>query len=166
MAKVEIWTDGSCNNHTHNSGGYGIVMVFDGNVGDFIPGLAVANSSVRQFCGGSYMNTTSARMEILAIVKALEKCTLGDEIIVYSDNQYAVYTLAKGWLFKWKMENFRAKKNTDLWKLFLVQYERLKGNVKLEWVRGHAGNKYNELADQLAAMGSQRKAKIKDTRYN
>lgn len=151
MAVVQIYTDGSCNNATHNSGGYGIVMI--------------SEDGVRHWCGGSYVNTTSARMEILAILRALEKCNAGDDIIVYSDNQYAVNTLAKGWIFKWQQQNFRARKNCDLWKKFMIEYNRLGGKVELRWVRGHAGDEYNEMADALAAMGAQRESRIKDTRY-
>lgn len=165
MAKVEIWTDGSCNNHTHNSGGYGIVMVTDGNTGDFVPGLAHRFSPVRQFCGGSYLNTTSARMELLGIVRGLQKCQAGDDVIVYCDNQYAVHSVSKGWIFKWEQQNFRARKNCDLLKLLLKEYKRLNGRVTLEWVRGHNGNKFNELADHLASQGGNRDKKIKDRRY-
>jgi ribonuclease HI len=165
MAKVEIYTDGSCNNHTHNSGGYGIVMIYDGSRERIIPGVVEAGSKVRQWSGGSYINTTSARMELLAIVRALEKCDKGDEVKVYSDNQYAVYAVSKGWIFKWEQQNFRSRKNCDLLKQLLKEYYRLSGKVTLEWVRGHDGNAYNELADHLAGMGGQRTKMIKDIRY-
>lgn len=165
MAKVEIWTDGSCNNHTHNSGGYGIVMVYNDCQDKVVPGVVESGSGVRQWCGGSYMNTTSARMELMAIVKAMEKCNIGDEVLIHSDNQYAVYALSKGWIFKWELQNFRARKNCDLLKLLLIQYKRLQSKVILSWVKGHAGNEYNELADHLAARGAGRPQKIKDRRY-
>lgn len=147
MNKVTIYTDGSCNNWTHENGGYGFVLI---------------NGSIRKFCGGSYSNTTSARMEILAIIKALKKCNPGDKIVVYSDNQYAVNTIEKGWIFLWKKENWRGRKNKDLWEMFLKEFSRLHGNIKLKWIRGHDGTYWNEVADILANRGAHRKTKIKD----
>lgn len=147
MADITIYTDGSANNATHSRGGYGIVMI---------------NGSVRQFCGGQYTNTTSARMEVLAIIKALQKCEPGDNVVVYSDNEYAVNTLKKGWLFRWQQNHFRGRRNEDLWRLFYKEYERLHRKVKLEWIRGHNGDHYNELADALAEKGSKRKTIVED----
>jgi|JI9StandDraft_1071089.scaffolds.fasta_scaffold00044_114 ribonuclease HI len=145
--KITIYTDGSAVNGTHDKGGYGIVFI---------------NGSVRQFAGGQYSHTTSARMEVLAIVKALEKCKPGDIVTVYSDNEYAVNTLQKKWIFKWVDENFRGRKNKDLWRSFYIQYQRLHCKVTLKWIRGHDGNEYNEIADRLARIGSKRVKIIKD----
>lgn len=150
MAKVEIYTDGSCCNATHNSGGYGVVVL---------------NGTERHFCGGSYFNTTSARMEILAIIRGLGKCEPGDDIVIYSDNQYCVNAWEKKWVWNWQNSHFRGKKNADLWKLFLNEASRLRSNITLKWIRGHNGNKYNEIADHLANMGANRTKKIKDIRY-
>lgn len=148
MAEITIYTDGSANNATHAKGGYGIVII---------------NETVRQFCGGSYINTSSARMEVLAIVRALKKCKVGDIVTIYSDNEYAVNTLEKGWIFKWEKDNFRGRKNRDLWRDFLIEYERLYKMVHLKWIRGHAGYEYNELADKLARMGANREKIIDDS---
>lgn len=148
---IEIFTDGSCCNHTHDRGGYGIVFI---------------NGTVKQYCGGSYYNTSSSRMEILAIIKALEKCALGDGVTIWSDNEYCVNTLEKGWVFKWSLENWKNRKNADLWKRFLLEYTRLERRVKLRWVRGHdkiqEHNYYNHVADILATKGANRTIKIKD----
>lgn len=152
MNSVVIYTDGSCNNHDHSRGGYGLVVI--------------RGDEIRQYCGGSYFNTTSARMELTGVVRGLEKVKEGEFVKVYCDNQYVVHSLEKGWIFKWQMQNFRARKNCDLLKLLLKQYTRLKGQVVFEWVRGHNGDEYNEIADQLAAMGAQKDKKIKDIRYN
>lgn len=147
MGLVQIWTDGSANNHTGNKGGYGIVLV---------------NGSVKHYCGGCYINTTSARMELMGIVKGLEKCTPGDQVVVYCDNQYAVNSLAKKWIFRWEKQGWDGRKNGDLLKQLLEQYRRLEGKVKLKWVRGHNGNEYNEIADALASRGASRSVMIKD----
>ncbi len=153
-SKVTIFTDGSCNNTTHDKGGFGIVII---------------NGSTRYFHGGSFTNTTSARMEIRAIIKALELCKKGDEVEVYSDNRYAVNALKERWVFRWQTQNFRdiqkpdgLRANADLWRMFLDQYCRLEGKVELKWVKGHNGNHYNETADMLANQGAHREIKIKD----
>jgi len=147
MAKITIYTDGSADNSSHDRGGYGIVLI---------------NGEVKQFAGGQYTNTSSARMELLAVIKAMNKCKVGDEIIIYSDNQYVVNTLEKKWLFKWISENYRGRKNKDLWKQFYNEYKRLQGKVNLKWLRGHRGDHYNEVADRLARIGSQREKIIVD----
>lgn len=147
MGLVQAWTDGSANNSTGDSGGYGIVLV---------------NGSVRHFCGGCYINTTSARMELLGIIRALHKCTPGDDVIVYCDNQYAVNSLAKKWIFRWEKQGWQSRKNGDLLSQLLEQYRRLSGKVKLKWIRGHSGNEYNVLADALARRGAMRLVRIRD----
>jgi len=146
---VQIWTDGSANNATKGSGGYGIVMV---------------NGSVKYYCGGCFTHTTSARMELMAIVKGLQKCQPGHKVIVYCDNQYAVNCIRRKWAFRWERHQFANRKNADLLKQLLAEYRRLKGQVSLHWVRGHDGNEYNELADALASRGAMRLIKIKDNK--
>ena len=147
MAHITIYTDGSALNETNNKGGYGIVLI---------------NGSIKCYCGGQYYNTTSARMEILGIIRALQKCNKGDDVLIYCDNEYAVNALKKRWVFRWNDTNFRGKKNKDLWKQFLKEYHRLDQRVILQWLRGHDGDKYNEMADQLARQGSKKKLSVKD----
>jgi ribonuclease HI len=145
---VTIYSDGSCNNHDKNRGGYGLVVI--------------RGEEVRQYCGGSYFNTTSARMEILGAIQALKKVEVGEIVEVFIDNEYVVNALDKRWVFNWERTNFRGKKNVDLWKRFLIEYRRLYGKVKLTWIRGHDGNYFNELADALASMGANKELQIKD----
>lgn len=153
--KITIYTDGSCNNSTHEKGGYGIVFI---------------NGSIKQYAGGSYFNTSSPRMELLGVIRGMQKCKSGDVIEIFSDNQYVVHALEKGWVFKWALEGWREKgrirRNADLWKQFLVEYNRLDRKVKLRWLRGHAKienhNYYNHVADILASRGAKRETKIKD----
>ncbi len=153
--QITIYTDGSANNGTHDKGGYGIVFI---------------NGTVKQYAGGSYYNTSSARMEVKGVVEALKKCKIGDNVTIFCDNEYAVNSLDKGWVFKWALEGWkekgRTRKNADLWKQFLVEYNRLERKVKMRWVRGHAKiedhNYYNHVADILASRGANRETKIKD----
>jgi ribonuclease HI len=147
MAKITIYTDGSARNSTHNHGGYGIVLI---------------NGVVKQFAGGQYSNTSSGRMELMAVVQGLKKCKIGDEVEVWSDNRYVVNTLAEGWLFRWIDENFSGRKNKDLLKQLHEQYLRLDKRVTLNWNKGHSGIHFNEVADRLATIGSKREKIIVD----
>lgn len=147
---IQIWTDGSANNMTKNRGGYGIVFL---------------NGELKTFCGGSYFNTTSARMEILAVVRAMMKCQKGDKVTIHCDNEYVVNALEKNYLWNWQKNNFRKKANVDLWRLFLDEYTRLEGKVTLKWVRGHDGSEMNELADALARQGADSMIEIQDMKH-
>lgn len=147
MGLVQIWTDGSANNGTGDKGGYGIVIV---------------NGSTKYYSGGRYVNTTSARMELLGIIKGLEKCKLGERVVVYCDNQYAVNCLQKRWIFRWEKQGWRNRRNGDLLVRLLSQYHRLNKQVTLKWIRGHSGNEHNELADALAHRGANRSTVVRD----
>jgi len=149
--KIIIYTDGSCNNADHSRGGYGIVMI---------------NGTVKKYCGGQYDKTTSSRMELLAIVRALQKCKENQKIVVYSDSAYCVNTINERWLWNWAKRNFKTCKNGDLMKELFTQYKRVsnggRGQIQLVHVRGHKGDFYNEMADKLARQGSKRETIIID----
>jgi ribonuclease HI len=88
-------------------------------------------------------------MELLAVIVALETLkNEGTQVTIYSDSKYVVDAVTKKWVFNWVKKNFKGKKNADLWKRFLNIYA--KHEVKFVWVKGHAGNEYNEVADKLA----------------
>ena len=145
MAKITIYTDGSAVNKGNgcgDKGGYGIVFI---------------NGAIRYFCGGSYQNTTSARMELLACLRGLQKCRVGDDITIWSDSQYVVNCFDKGWIFRWAIQKFKNRYNSDLLKDILNEYNRLECKVKFKWLRGHNGHEMNELADKLAKRGATRK---------
>jgi ribonuclease HI len=152
MAKVNIYTDGSAKNIEGGKGirgGYGIYF---------------ENGTVRLYSGGQYINTTSARMEMMAVLVALKKCEKGDTVNVYLDNQYVVYTFSKGWIMRWEKERWRNRLNVDLLKQLLIQYRRLNNRVFFHWVRGHDGNERNEICDILAKMGGRCETIIEDER--
>lgn len=103
---------------------------------------------------GSEPQTTNNRMEIMGVLKAVEfalenKCT---EIEIISDSQYVVKGINE-WSLNWKRNNWMKKdkgqwisvKNSDLWK----ELDRHRGKFSIRWVRGHDGNEFNEVADQL-----------------
>ncbi len=95
-------------------------------------------------------------MELLSVIVALEALkNEGQPVTIFSDSQYVVYAVEKGWVFGWEKKNFAKKKNADLWTRFLRIFRKHK--VKFVWVRGHASNKENNRCDELAveaAMGS------------
>ena len=144
MNKIDIYTDGSCNNQKQDlGGGIGIVMLY--------------GKHIKEISEGPFEDANSARMEIMAVIRALEILSYGYEITIYSDNKYVVNTHEKGWLSNWiKTGMLNEKANPDLWKRFLKilhKHESGGSTIKLKWVRGHSGNKYNEIADKLANEG-------------
>jgi ribonuclease HI len=145
---VKITTDGSCWN-VDKGGGYGIVMRF--------------GEHTKEISGGRFENTTSARMEIVGMLVALNHLKPGFRAELYCDNQYVVNAVAKGWVFGWDRQNFEKydeesgknveRPNADLWRAFLKLWKKFPPNtVELKWVRGHAGDPDNERCDELAGL--------------
>ena len=97
-----------------------------------------------------YRLTTNNRMELLAVIKALEAIKKNElPVHIYSDSQYVINTVQKGWLHNWIRTDFKGgKKNKDLW----LQYHQLskKFNIEFTWVKGHAANPHNNRCDVLA----------------
>lgn len=133
MKKVTVYTDGGASGNP-GPGGYGVVLIS----GDHYKELS-----------GAFRLTTNNRMELLAVIMALEALnSSGTDVTIYSDSKYVVDAVKKEWIFGWVKKNFKGKKNPDLWKRFLKIYKKHK--VKFVWVKGHAGNEFNEVADKLA----------------
>ncbi len=147
------WTDGSANNKTHAKGGYGVVLRYLNDDGSFLKELSLHD--------GSYINTTSAQMEImgvLSLLKLLNKRRDIEHIIVNCDNEYVVNTIGKGWLDNWvRRRDFARKKNQRLWRAVHSQLQRFMPNrFVIKWIRGHDRLLENEIADALAKQGSLR----------
>tara|TARA_Y100000768_G_scaffold103696_1_gene75818 strand:- start:107 stop:565 length:459 start_codon:yes stop_codon:yes gene_type:complete len=133
--RVNIYTDGSSIGNP-GPGGYGVVMEW------------VGKNLIKEFSKG-FIETTNNRMELLAVIIGLELLKKeGFDVIVFSDSKYVVDAVKKKWLFEWKKNNFKKKKNIDLWKRFLIVYK--KHNVKFEWIKGHNNHPQNERCDFLA----------------
>jgi ribonuclease HI len=147
MDKVIIYTDGSAKGNPGN-GGYGVVLLSGGYQKNLSQG---------------YVLTTNNRMELLAVITGLESLKRSCEVMVYSDSKYVIDSVEKGWVFGWQKKAFKGKKNPDLWKRFLKIYKQ--HQVKFTWVKGHAGNKYNEVCDVLAVNAAESKNLIPDTEY-
>ena len=138
--QVHIYTDGACSGNP-GKGGYGIVMEW------------VGKPYKKEFSEG-YRRTTNNRMELLAVIEALEKLKSDKfNVMVFSDSKYVVDAVEKKWVFGWKKKGFKNKKNIDLWKRFLKIYK--KHNVTFHWVKGHNDHVQNERCDVLAVEASQ-----------
>lgn len=139
MKKIEIYTDGACTGNP-GKGGFGAVLIYNGN-------------EKQISCG--YRKTTNNRMELLAAIEALRLLKEPCNVELYSDSKYLTDAINKKWLDSWISNGWRKsdKKpvlNTDLWEMLLELLK--KHRVNFIWVKGHAGNKYNELCDALAVQ--------------
>ena len=137
MNKINIYTDGAAKGNP-GPGGYGVVLEYAGQTKELSKGFRL---------------TTNNRMELLAVIVGLEHIKASaHQIIVYSDSKYVVDAVNKNWVFNWEKNNYKKKKNPDLWKRFLKIYSLHK--VSFQWIKGHAGHPQNEKCDQLAVMAS------------
>jgi|SRR5690554_1555875 len=147
--KVAIYTDGAARGNP-GPGGYGVVLIS-------------AQGHYKEISEG-YRNTTNNRMELLSVIVALESLKKPcDAVTVFSDSKYVVDSVEKGWVYNWVKKGFKGKKNPDLWRRFLEAEKPHK--VSFEWVKGHAGNKYNERCDTLAVEASKKKNLLIDHGY-
>ena len=130
---INIYTDGSSRGNP-GPGGYGIVMLYKGQ---------------RKELSQGYRLTTNNRMELMAVIKALEALKNDKiDITIYSDSKYVVESIEKGWIWNWEKKNFKKKLNSDLWKIFIPLHKKFK--IKFKWVKGHSGDVENERCDELA----------------
>ncbi len=114
----------------------------------------------KEFSEG-FRKTTNNRMELLAVIVALEKIKLPDvEITVFSDSKYVVDAINQKWIIGWQRKYFKGVKNPDLWKRFLKIYNYK--TTHFEWVKGHNNHPQNERCDFLAVKASQQKELLID----
>jgi ribonuclease HI len=135
--QINVYTDGAARGNP-GPGGYGVVMV---------------SGKLRKELSAGYKLTTNNRMELLAVIAALEAMKMqGTFITVYTDSKYVCEAVEKGWVFNWQLKDFKGKKNADLWKRFLELYP--KQHITFRWIKGHAGHKENEHCDKLATTAA------------
>ncbi len=137
MKEIEIYTDGACSGNP-GKGGWGAVLVYKGN---------------EKQLSGAEMQTTNNRMELTAVIKALEQLKEPCKVSLTTDSKYVCDSVTKGWVYSWQKNNWRKadKKpalNADLWQELLKQLSI--HDVEFHWVKGHNGHKYNEICDKLA----------------
>ena len=147
---VHLYTDGSSLGNP-GPGGYGIILQSE------------TNSYIKEFSQG-FVKTTNNRMELLAVIIGLEKLKKAPmDVVVYSDSKYVVDSVGKKWLFGWEKSNFKDKKNSDLWKRFLIVYR--KHFINFQWIKGHNMHLQNERCDQLAVKAAKGENLIRDIFY-
>ena len=149
MENIILYTDGSSRGNP-GPGGYGAILMWGKHRKELSQGFRL---------------TTNNRMELLAVIAGLEAIKKNElPVTVYSDSQYIVNAVEKGWLKNWIKTDFTGgKKNSDLWK----QYHELakKLSIKFIWVKGHANNPYNNRCDELATSAADGKVLLVDREY-
>jgi ribonuclease HI len=138
-AIVEVYSDGACRGNP-GPGGWGAILRWRGEE--------------RELWGGE-AQTTNNRMELMAVIRALEALKAPSRVRVYTDSQYVQKGISE-WIHAWKRKGWKTAdkkdvKNVDLWK----ELDELASRHRVEWhwVKGHAGHPENERADQLANRG-------------
>ena len=135
MKDVTIYTDGACSGNP-GPGGWAAVLRY--------------GTAEKEFSGGE-KDTTNNRMELTAVIRALEALKEPCAVTVYTDSQYISRAITEGWLKKWKAAGFTKKgglKNAELWRALDGLLQR--HEVRFQWVKGHADNAYNNRCDALA----------------
>jgi ribonuclease HI len=137
MKTVTIYTDGACSGNP-GPGGWGAILRYGG--------------AEKELSGGE-AQTTNNRMELLAVINALQALREPCAVELWSDSRYVVDALEKGWAKSWRAKGWRKadKKpalNTDLWETLLALTET--HAVRCHWVKGHAENEFNNRCDALA----------------
>lgn len=146
---IEIYTDGACEGNPGPGGWSAIVILPDG--------------SEQAYTGGN-PDTTNNRIELMAPIAALESLAEPSVVTVYSDAKYVVDGVEKGWARSWRAKgwvrgNGQPALNPDLWQRLLdaIDYHK---KVTFQWVKGHAGNPYNERCDKLAVEAAAQAGKL------
>lgn len=143
-----VYTDGSARGNP-GPGGYGVILQW---------------GNARKELSQGYRLTTNNRMELLAVIAALRALNKeGLDIVIYTDSQYVLNAVEKGWLRNWVRTGFKDKKNADLWR----QYLELAGKhrIRFVWVKGHADNPMNNRCDQLATAAADSRNWLVDEGY-
>ena len=138
---VTIYTDGACSGNP-GPGGYGAILMY--------------GSHKKELSGGD-ANTTNNRMELMGVITALKALNRPCQVDLYTDSQYVVNAIEKGWAKKWQSNGWMRNKkdkalSPDLWQMLLDLLEV--HQVTFHWVKGHAENPYNNRCDELAVAES------------
>ncbi|MFU8796962.1 MAG: ribonuclease HI [Dehalococcoidia bacterium] len=150
--QVTVYTDGACIGNP-GPGGYGVVIL--------------SNDERRELSGG-FRLTTNNRMEMMAAIVALETLDEGSRVTLYSDSEYVVKAMSRGWAKRWQqngwMRNRREQAlNPDLWERLLELCGR--HDVEFRWIKGHAESTENARADQLAMQAARQSGQPDDVGY-
>ena len=137
MKTVEIYTDGACSGNP-GPGGWGAILEYRGREKEL---------------SGAEASTTNNRMELTAVIAALEQLKEPCAVELYSDSKYVVDAITLGWARGWRAKGWvkpdkKPAKNPELWSRLLDLLDR--HEVACHWVKGHADNEKNERCDRLA----------------
>lgn len=125
----DCYTDGSCNNLSANKEGGAAYLIL-------LNGKEILRRSK------ALIHTTNNRAEMLAIISAVKRCPIGADIVIHTDSKYAIFS------FGHRKRIFDSVKNSDL--IHLYRKEAAQKKVTFEWVKGHNGDRYNEIVDSMA----------------
>jgi ribonuclease HI len=139
VSAIVIYTDGACKGNP-GPGGWGALLI--------------ANGHEKELCGGE-LHTTNNRMELTAVIRALEALKRPSDVDLYLDSQYVKHGIER-WIHTWKKNGWRTSdrkpvKNAELWRE-LEALSKLHA-IRWHWVRGHADTPGNHRADELANRG-------------
>lgn len=146
--RVRIYTDGSAKVNPNGPGGYGAILQYTDSHG---------TTHEKEISAG-YDSTTNNRMEMMAVIAALEMLQRPCRIELFTDSQYITNPMTKGWIENWQMNNWRngsnkTVKNKELWERLLkaaAQHE-----IEWNWIKGHNGHPQNERCDRMAAEAAE-----------
>jgi len=152
IKNVAMYTDGACLGNP-GPGGYGVILKY--------------NQTEKELSAG-YRLTTNNRMELMAAIQGLAALKTKCAVTLYSDSQYIVDAVNKGWARSWKAKGWMRNKkdaasNPDLWDALLTLVD--KHSVTFVWVRGHAGHPENERCDELAVNAAKYSKLLVDEKY-
>ena len=150
--EIIIHTDGGASPNP-GVGGYGVVL---------------QKGSKRKELSAGYQLTTNNRMELLAVIVALQALNESSKVVLHTDSKYVVESISKRWVYGWKKRGWKKSdgkrpENVDLWEELILLLKNHK--VEFRWVKGHAGNTENESCDALAAEARKNKNLLVDTGY-
>lgn len=136
---IEAFTDGACRGNP-GPGGWGVLLRF--------------NDHEKRLCGGE-AETTNNRMELMAVIQALESLNRECKVKVTSDSQYVLKGISE-WMVNWKKRGWKTAakkpvKNVDLWQR--LDKAQASHDIEWAWIKGHSGHIENEIADALANQG-------------
>ena len=146
--EVKIFTDGSAKKNPNGPGGYGAILQYTDRSG---------TTHEKEISAG-YDSTTNNRMELMAVIAALETLQRPCRIELFTDSQYITNTMTKGWIENWKLNNWRNGsnkhvKNRELWERLLKAAEN--HAVTWNWIKGHNGHPQNERCDRMAVAAAE-----------
>ena len=137
MKFVEMFTDGACSGNP-GKGGWATILRYEGHE--------------KELCGGE-IETTNNRMELTAVIEGLKALKEPCRVRLYSDSQYVINSITKGWVYNWQRNGWRKSDKTSAQNVYL--WEQLlpllkEHQVEFVWVKGHDGHLENERCDKMA----------------